>query len=57
MGSREIMEDHKIIFRAIAQEVDIVAEADLREMSQVITSTSTSTVRFLYSDPLMLCIF
>ena len=36
MGSREIMEGHKIIFRAIAPEVDTVTEADLREMCQVL---------------------
>ena len=34
MGLKEIMEDHKIIFRAIAHEVDTVAEADLREICQ-----------------------
>ena len=36
MGLKEIMEGHKIIFRAIAQEVDTVTEADLREMCQVL---------------------
>ena len=37
MGLKEIMEGHKIIFRATAHEVDTVAEAsDLREMCQVL---------------------
>ena len=36
MGSEEIMAGHKIIFRATALEVDSAAEADLREMGQVL---------------------
>ena len=32
MGLKETMKGHKIISRAIAHEVDTVAEADLREM-------------------------
>ena len=36
MGSKEIMEGHKIIFREIAPEVDTVTDADLREMCQVL---------------------
>ena len=35
MDSVEIMEGHKVIFRAIAPEVDTVTEVDLREMAQV----------------------
>ena len=35
MGSGEIMEGHRIIFRAIAPEVDTVIEVELREMCQV----------------------
>ena len=35
MGLKEIMDGHKIIFRAIAHEVDTVVEAsDLREICQ-----------------------
>ena len=36
MGSREIMEGHKVIFRTIAPEAHTVAEADSREMGQVL---------------------
>ena len=36
MGLKEIMGAHRIIFRAIAQEVDILTDADLREMCQVL---------------------
>ena len=36
MGLKEIMAGHKIIFRAIAHEVDTVVEADLREICQVL---------------------
>ena len=36
MCSREIMEGHRIIFRAIAPGADTVTEADLREMCQVL---------------------
>ena len=36
MGSREIMEGHKVIFRTIVPEAHTVAEADSREMDQVL---------------------
>ena len=35
MGSREIMEGHKVIFRAVTLGAHTVAEADSREMDQV----------------------
>ena len=36
MGSREIMEGHRIIFRAIAPGAGTVIEVDFREMGQVL---------------------
>ena len=36
MGSREIMEGHKVIFRAIAPGADTVTEANSRGMDQVL---------------------
>ena len=45
MGSREIMEGHKIIFREIAPEVDTVTEADLREMGQVLEEVEVDLIK------------
>ena len=36
MGSREIMEGHRVIFRAVAPGADTVIEVDSREMGQVL---------------------
>ena len=36
MGSREIMQYHKVVFRAIAPGAHTVAEADSREMDQIL---------------------
>ena len=45
MGLKEIMEGHKIIFRAIAYEVGTVAEADLREMCQVLEEVEVDLIK------------
>ena len=45
MGLKETMEGHKLIFRAIAQEVDIEAEADLREMCQVLDKVEVDLIK------------
>ena len=46
MGLKEIMEGHKIIFRATAHEVDTVAEAsDLREMCQVLEEVEVDLIK------------
>ena len=36
MGSGEIMEGHKVVFRATAQGADTMTEANSREMDQVL---------------------
>ena len=45
MGLKEIMEGRKIIFRAIAHEVDTVAEADLREICQVLEEAEVDLIK------------
>ena len=46
MGLKEIMEGHKIIFRATAHEVDTVAEAsDLREICQVLEEVEVDLIK------------
>ena len=45
MGLKEIMEGHKIIFREIAHEVDTVAEADMREMCQVLEEAEVDLIK------------
>ena len=45
MGLKEIMEGSKIIFRAIAHEVDTVAEADLREICQVLEEAEVDLIK------------
>ena len=47
MVLKEIMEGHRTIFKAIAQEVDIVAEADLREMCQVLEEAEVDLIKVL----------
>ena len=44
-GFKEIMEGHKIIFRAIAHMVDTVAEADLREMCQFLEEVEVDLIK------------
>ena len=46
MGLKAIMDGHKIIFRAIAHEVDIVVEAsDLREICQVLEEVEVDLIK------------
>ena len=46
MGLKEIMDGHKIIFRAIAHEVDAVVEAsDLREICQVLEEVEVDLIK------------
>ena len=45
MGSREIMEGHKVIFRAIAPGADTVTEVDLREMGQVLEEVEVDLIK------------
>ena len=45
MGLKEVMEGHKIIFRAIAQEVNIVVEADLKEICQVLEEVEVDLIK------------
>ena len=46
MGLKEIMDGHKIIFRAIAHEVDTVVEAsDLREICQVLEEVEVDLIK------------
>ena len=45
MGLKEIMEGHKIIFRAIAHEVDTVAEANLREICQDLEEVEVDLIK------------
>ena len=46
MGLKEIMDSYKIIFRAIAHEVDMVVEAsDLREICQVLEEVEVDLIK------------
>ena len=45
MCLKEIMDGHKIIFRAIAHEVDTVVEADLREICQVLEEVEVDLIK------------
>ena len=46
MGLKEIMDGHKIIFRAITHKVDIVVEAsDLREICQVLEEAEVDLIK------------
>ena len=45
MGLKGIMECHKIIFRATAHKVDTVAEADLREICQVLEEVEVDLIK------------
>ena len=45
MGLKEKMEGRKIIFRAIAHEVDTVAEADLRGICQVLEEVEVDLIK------------
>ena len=45
MRLKEIMVDRKIIFRAIAHEVDTVVEADLIEMGQVLEEVEVDSIK------------
>ena len=45
MGLNEVMEGHKTIFRAMAHAVDTVAEADLREMCQVLEEVEVDLIK------------
>ena len=45
MGLKEIMGSHKIIFRAIAHEVDTVVEANLKEIHQVLEEVEVDLIK------------
>ena len=45
MGLKETMDSHKIIFRAIAHEVDLVVEADLREICKVLEEVEVDLMK------------
>ena len=46
MGLKEVMEGHKIIFRATSHKVDTVAKAsDLREMGQVLEEVEVDLIK------------
>ena len=45
MGLKEIMDGHKTVFRAIAHEVDIVVEANLKEICQVLEEVEVDLIK------------
>ena len=45
MGLKETMQGHKIIFRAIAHQVDTVVEVNLREICQVLEEVEVDLIK------------